>query len=807
MKKLFATSIFSVFSIVLMQAQISGAINGTVLDADDEPVVAANVMLMSAADSNLVKLELSDDEGKFSFRTVAAGSYWLRSSYVGMPNVDSEIFTWDAEGTMTIPTLRMVPASNELEAVTVTAQRPLLEVKPDKMVFNVEGSVNAVGSDALELLRKAPGVVVDNNDNVMLLGKSGVRIYIDGKLSPLSSADLAAYLKTVQSSEIDAIEIITNPSSKYDAEGGAGIINIKMKKDKRHGTNANVNLGFSKGQLWQYNGGISANNRGKKTNLFGSYNYYDGENENYFNLFRTQAGLAFDQRNVSLNNWQSHNFRGGMDYFLNKHNTIGVLVTGSLADNGNTISSRTPISMQGQSAIDSILVANSVFTQERDNANFNINYRFDNGNNSWNIDADYGIFRNTSDNLQPNTYYDATESEVLNEQTFANNTPTNIDIYTFKVDHERTVGKGKLGTGVKLSYVETDNTFDFFNVLGGKEVKNDLLSNNFVYQENVNAGYINYQQQIKKFGFQAGLRVEQTNSEGTLTSAFQNSNVDTSYFNVFPSAGVTYQVNQKNSLQLNYSRRLNRPSYQDLNPFENRLDELTFEKGNPFLRPEYTNSFQLTHTYNYAINTSIGFSHTTDMITRLVDIDDNDEKSSFITWLNLDDQYAFNLSVSGALPIKQWWSSYTSMTGSYTRNKAEIAAGKVVDIEVPTFNIYSQHTFRLPKDISLEVSGWYNSPSIWGGTFETDAIWSIDAGIQKKILDGRGNIRVSVSDIFKSNVWSGTSRLGDLLMNTNGGWDSRRLRVNFSYLFGNSQVKSRRRQTGLEDESKRVKSN
>ena len=802
MKKLFTLSVLCIAYCSTFFAQ---NISGKIVDPDDQPVGFANVILYAAEDSSMVKVELSDEDGNFRFRQIPSDNYWIKATYVGMPAYETAIF--ELHNDYTLPTIKLEAAATELEQVTVTAQRPLLEMKPDKMVFNVEGSINASGSSALELLRKAPGVVVDNNDNISMLGKSGVQVYIDGKPSPLSTDDLAAYLKTIQASEIDNIEIITNPSAKYDAEGTGGIINIRMKKDKRLGANANLNLGYSIGEKAQYNGSINTNYRDKKYNLFANYGYNQGENYNFFNLYREQFGLVFDQRTTNGGEWKGHNFKTGVDYFINQQHTIGLMVNGNISSSEWASESRTKISMAGQAQVDSMLIAQGIDDNEHQNYNFNLNYRFDNGKGaSWNVDADYGLYRREGSQYQPNTYRDASGQTILQERNYRFITPTDIDILTFKADYERPLLAGKLGAGVKTAYVMTDNTFDFYNVVDGNDQIDLDQSNTFTYTENVNAAYVNYSRQIKQFGIQAGVRMEQTNSEGDLESTQDENNkpVERSYLDFFPSAGISYQVNPKNSLQLTYSRRINRPSYQDLNPFQSRLDELTFEKGNPFLNPEYTNSVQLTHTFNYSINTSIGFSHTTDVITRLTDT--LGQKASFINWQNLADQYNYNLSISGAIPLTKWWSSYTNLTGYIQRNKADYGDNKTVDITVKAFNVYSQHTFRLPWDLSFEVSGWYSSPSLWGGTFETDAIWSMDAGIQKKVFNGRGNLRISLSDIFKSNEWSGVSRFGELFLDTDGGWDSRRFRVNFSYLFGNNQVKVRKRKSGLEDESNRIKS-
>ncbi len=507
------------------------------------------------------------------------------------------------------------------------------------------------------------------------------------------------------------------------------------------------------------------------------------------------------------NTWTGLNFKAGADFFLNKKSTAGFLINGFMNDNEHIANTRTLISKIGASTVDSILQASSIDEGERNNLNFNLNYKFDNGNGtSVNIDADYGQFRNDGNQLLPNTYLDPSGENILFQRTNANETPTNIDIYTFKVDYERPLLGGQLGAGGKLAFVNTDNTFNFFQLVDGEKILDQDVSNQFDYIENVNAAYANFNRKLgQKWSISIGLRAEQTNSTGDLTSFISQpiTKVDTSYLNFFPSGGITYTPSQKHSFALNYSRRINRPSYQDLNPFEFKLDELTFQKGNPFLRPEYANNLSLTYSFNYRFNVSLNYSHTNNLITRITAA--SSETAAFITWINLADQYNYSLNVSAPLPIKPWWNSYVSLTGFNTQNKADYGDGRVIDLNVSTFNIYSQHTFSLPKDWSLELSGWYNSPSTWGGTFEMQSMWNVDFGIQKKLLGGRGNLKLSVSDIFKTTNWNGIANFGPLFMDIRGGWDSRRLRLNFSYLIGNTQVKgARNRKTGLEDEKSRA---
>ena len=786
----------------------SAQIKGQVLSSNAQALEYANVLLHKASDSTVVKLEYTQADGTFHIANVEPGQYRIAVSFVGYPNYLSPIHELQAGQELTLPAIKLQEAPAELQGVTVKAQKPLLEIRPDKTVFNVEGSITASGSNAFDLLRKSPGVVIDNNDNITMLGRAGIRIYIDGRPSPMQGSDLAQFLRSLQSNEIEAIELITNPSAKYDAQGNAGIINIRLKKDKKLGANGNVNLGYSTGEKAWYNGGLSANYRNKKTNLFGSYNYSDNEFLNYMTMDRNQLGARFNQKSDMGNVSQNHNFKLGADWFLNKQETFGVLASGFLGNNGYYSNGRTEISRLGQSNLDSILIAKSDNSGQRNNLNFNLNYRFDNGKGkTLNLDADYGLFRNTGEEFQPNYYYDAAEQVKLTERIFAYSAPTNIDIYTFKADFENKLWGGQLGAGIKASYVRTDNTFDFFNVLDNVKVLNIDLSNQFIYTENVNAAYVSYSRQLKKWGFNAGLRAEQTNSEGDLQAykPVNDDNVQRHYLDFFPSGGVTYNLNQKNTFALNYSRRVNRPSYQDLNPFQNRLDELTYEQGNPFLKPEYAHNLQLRHTFSSRFNTTLSYSHTQDQITRFLDTAGT--KANYITWLNLANQYAYSVAFSAPIQIKKWWNSFTNMTGSHVRNQADFGEGKIVSLNASTFNVYSQQTFTLPKGWSAEVSGWYNSPSLWGGTFKMNAMWSMDMGIQKKIMKDKGNIKLGVSDIFKSNKWTGISRFGALNLDIAGGWDSRRLKLNFTYNLGNSEVKAaRRRSTGLEDEQRRIKS-
>ncbi len=806
MKKV-ATVLIAFLSILAGHAQNSASLEGRVIDRDGQPVSFATIMLSSEKDSSLVKAQISELEGQFSINDLEADKYVLNITFVGYSDYTSGPIQLEGGEDLTIPDIVLLEKAEELEEVVVKATRPLVEVQPDKTVFNIEGSINAAGSDALELLRKAPGVVVDNNERIMLQGKNGVKVYINGKKSPLAADDLADYLKSLQSSEIEAFEIIVNPSAKYDAEGNAGIINIRIKKDKGLGTNGTLTSTFRQGITAKNSNSLSVNHRDKSINIFGNYGNNFGQWRNYNNILREQVGQAFDAHSDMVSDNRGHTFRLGTDFFLDDKHTFGFLIDGGLKEGDWHNQARTRIYPLATNITSGYLLAENYMNQDDDRLNANINYVYRNGNEtSLNIDVDYGFFKSQDGSFQPNRYLDDTETILLDERIFTSYTPTDIDIYTLKADYQTKLGEGTISAGGKFSYVSTDNTFDFFDHVDGEEIRNEDRSNNFVYKENVNAGYTTYQLQKDKWNFMAGLRVEHTHSMGDLTSAQERNNqlVERDYVDVFPSGGITYSANENHAWRINYSRRIDRPSYQDLNPFEFKLDELTFQKGNAFLSPQYTNSYSVSHTYKSRLNSTLTYSITDDLMTQITDTFSAD--ASFITYVNLAKQKNISLAVSYPFSVSKWWSVYTNATAYRVRNNADFGGAKIVDISANVFNLYGQNTFMLPRGLKLELSGFYNSPGIWGGNFKTRSMWAIDLGLQTKMFKERANLKLAISDIFKTQRWTGDNSFGALVIKTSGGWESRQFRATLTYNFGNEQVKKERsRATGLQDEQRRVK--
>nr|WP_299384734.1 TonB-dependent receptor [Allomuricauda sp.] len=777
-------------------------IKGTIITESGTPVPYAAVTLNSPLDNSLIKATISNEEGEFELKGILDGEYSFTVSSIGYADFKKKL-NYDGNP-LDMGLITLVESTQNLKEVTVTAEKPMVQVLADKTVFNVENTINATGTSAFELLRKAPGVIVDNNGSIIVEGKTGVQIFIDGKLSVLQGEDLINYLESLQATDIESIEIITQPSSKYDAAGNAGIINLKLKKDKSLGTNGTYTSGLTNGDFARFNSSLNFNNRGKKGNLYGTYSNRFGKSTGFINLNRTQEQVQFDSRANSVFDRNSNNLKLGYDYYVNNKNTIGAMFNGNFNNGFSTNNTRTPIQALTAAEIDSVLVALNQTDNTSYNVNANVNYRYtDTLGYSINVDLDYGKYNSDRNAYLPNTYYNGDESQILNQRITLQETPIDIIITTVKADYEQNFLKGKLGVGFKFAWVNTDNTFDVFNELNGQNVFDPLQSNVFEYDENVNAAYFNYNRKWGKWNVQMGLRMENTISDGKLESIQENANerVERNYTDFFPSGGLTFQLNRKNQFALTYSKRIQRPNYQSLNPFEYKLDELSFRKGNPFLQPQYTDNVKLSHTFNYRLTTSLSYSYISDFFAQVTVAEG--QSTNFLTTLNVADQEVINLGVSYPKKIYEWWNIYFSLNAYISDYKP--TSPEFLAVKQETLSFYAQNTFSLPKGLKMEISGWYSSPSIWGGTYETGSLGSLNLAFQKKFFNDKVTGRLAFNDILYTVPWRGQTQFGNLFIDGNGGSDSRQMAFSFTYDFGRNEIKkARKRKTGLEDENKRI---
>ncbi|WP_211999885.1 TonB-dependent receptor [Chitinophaga sp. HK235] len=808
MKKiLLLLPIFSLLASAL-QAQ---RIHGTISDETGGPLSGATVSLLSAKDSSLIKLSLSEN-GSYAFSEAPRDTLLITISYVGFDVFYSLPFYFSGK-TITLPTFHLHKASSNLKGIGVTARKPMVEVRPDKTVLNVEGTINAIGGHALDLLRKSPGVMVDKDDHLTLNGRNGVQVYIDGRPSPLNEQDLSNYLQSLSSSQIEAVEIISNPSVQYDAAGTAGVINIRLKKNKSQGLNGSISAGVSISRHTRMDDGFSLNYRNKRLNAFGSYTGAFGKSGMDFNLYRIVKDTAFDQKSEVLFKNRSHNVKAGLDYTLDTRNSVGLTVNGSFATPTLENHNYTPIMYYPTGSEARILDATNNNSMKNNNVNVNLNYTYkDSTGRLLTVNGDYGNYSLNSDQWQPNTFLQPDGKTITGSKNYFIESPTHIDIYSIKADYEHGLAKGRLGIGGKFGYVKTDNTFNQYNEAGDRTVLDNAASNFFSYTENVNALYARYSREFKGFSLQGGIRAEHSTVKGELTGGKKAENDQTtdqsfhkSYLDFFPNLSFTLAPKTNNQFVLAYSRRIDRPVYKDLNPFEYRLNEYTFHKGSTQVRPQYSNTISLTYTYKFQLNTTLSYSHVKDVFGQVVDTADGTK--GYLSNRNLAAQDITSISFSFPFQYKSY-SLFANVNGYYSKYNASYGAGRELNLDVYGANIFLQNSIRFGKGWTGELSAFYNTPSIWQGSMKAAAIWSADAGLQKQLLQGNAAIKVAVSDLFNTLKWSASSDFAGQKIWAAGKQETRQFKVSFTYRFGNSQVKAAKQiESGTEEEHKRVKSN
>ncbi len=801
---LLSTTLFSLNTYA--QQKSTATISGSVVDQQQKPMDYATVSLLKAKDSSLVKGALTDSKGQYQISGISAGNYLVSISVIAYQKTFSKPFAIsEANASFTIEKLVLVAGSQQLKGVSIVAQKPLIERKADRTVLNVENSVLAAGNSAMEILEKAPGVTIDKDDNISLKGKQGVTVMLDGKLTYLSSAQLATLLRSTDGNTIQSIEIITNPSAKYDAAGNSGIINIKLKKNKSVGTNGSLTLGAGYGVYPKSNESLTLNHKQGKFNFFGSYSHND--NQRYNNLLINRVvniqnvNTFFTQQNFMPQTNYSNNYRAGVDYDITKKNTIGFLVNGYFNGEQDNNINHTLIG-SNPSSTDSMQNTTSNIHQTYRNFAFNVNdkLQIDTAGQELSIDLDYSRFNNNSIAKYNTDFFLANGDLQHAPLPLQNQTPSVITINTAKADYTKSFKKiVKLEAGIKLSSVKTDNDLQAQKLSGSSFINDTSRTNRFVYSEKVNAGYINLSKTFKKLSVQVGLRAENTSSNGNLITT--NQVVNRSYLNFFPSVFLNESLSAKNDLGFSYSRRIDRPSYDNLNPFVYYLDQYTYSQGNPFLKPQYTQSYELNYTYNKTINVSLSYSHTKDVITNILLTKD---KATFATQLNLQSQNSYNININAPFTFTKWWSGNVNLNGFYLGFKSDSLLGANLNSGQAAYQFKTLQTFLVGKAFKAEVSSDYQSALTYG-IFHIKPQYSFDAGLSRSFAQKKANLKLSVSDIFNTRISKVNSRYQSVNIDFNEKQESRIARLTFTYNFGNSKLATRRHESGADAEKNRVK--
>lgn len=794
-----------------VNAQSSGKIQGKVLSADGSALPYASIRLQKQ-DGELLKGTLSDTLGKFTLVAVPHGTYLIKVNTMGFVMHQSKVFTVSAQHhNIDMDAIILTEDAMTLGAVTIKGQKRLIEQTIDKTVMNVENSILAEGNTALELLQKAPGVSVGEDGQVLLKGRPNVLVMLNGKSTYLSPKELSTLLKGTNSASIATIEIMSNPSAKYDASGNGGIINIQLKKNMATGFNGTVTVNGGRSRNARYGSGINLNYRSNKVNIYGSYDYaYRGETE-YLDFVRRfydsgiaagQADRSSNQRTETNEPLHTNNFRLGLDYDFNSRNTIGFLINGNVgrythdSQTGNVLTSKA-------GALLSNLATTNYDEQNWKNLTYNMNYRhkFEKEGRELSADADFASNRFTS-NLNLNTVTLATsEGQVSTDIIRRGYVPAVTDVYLAKVDYIDPLSKTlKFETGLKSSYTSSDNNLRYDLLTNGQWLYDATGSNHFTYKEQIHAGYINLNKEFKGFSIQAGLRGEYTMTEGHQITT--DSLITRSYFQLFPSVFLNKPLGDQHQLQLAYSRRIERPDYGDLNPFRVFRDPLLFYQGNPFLKPESVNTFQLSHSFKSRYTTALSYNQTRDVMT-WVNGQIDSINTTFEMPQNLNRLVNYGISFTASTTFFGWWTG-THFANLYRNEYSGTTAAASFDNKTTSWSFNTQNTFKAGKGYTIELSGLYYSGSVYG-IARYKGNYMISTGAQKSILKDKGSIKLMVNDLFQSNRYREATLFQNIDMSTDKRPDSRRVMLSFSYRFGNQNIQKKERKTGTEEISNRVK--
>jgi len=811
MKKLF--SLMAVACIAFTsQAQTGANVSGNIKDGSNQKVIdAATIALLKAKDSSTVKLTYSEKTGNFQFENIKEGSYLVMATSVGHAKTYSPVFTVSGTNPVNVGTLQLVIQEKSLKGVTVVAKKPFVEQKIDKMVVNVDAAVTNAGSTALEVLEKSPGITVDKDGNISLKGKAGVRVYIDGRPSYLSGADLANLLKSMQASQLDQLEIMTNPSAKYDAAGNAGVINIKLKKSKIVGLNGSISSSYTQGLRSRFNESLNINYRKNNLNLFGNVSYNNNRQRQQITIMRnfrdkdTKELLSIFDQQANLNSSKEYlDLRFGADYNLSKKTTIGALVSGFYNPEEMRNNNSSYIK-NNQGVVNSLTTATTSMKNRWQNFSANVNFRhlFDSTGRELTADVDYSNYYSTSKQTLANNYFDANNVKMAPSDTLLGNIPSNIDIFSAKADYTQSVLRnGKLEAGVKVSFVKTDNNARYDSLINNVQVPDWGRTNHFVYEEQIQAAYLNLQKPLsKKWDMQLGLRVENTIAKGKQLTTGES--FDRNYAQLFPTAYFSYKMNEANTFAVNYGRRIERPDYSDLNPFFFFLDRYTYQTGNPRLSPQFAHNIELTHSFKGILNTTLNYSKTTDMIQDIFEQNEATQET-FIKKANLASGEQFGIAVNASLNPAKWLSMNIYANLSNNRFKGFVNNANV-DLSTNMFSTNMSAQLNFGKGWKGSVDGFYRGGGL-DGVMAISPLWVANAGISKNVLNNKGTVRVSVRDIFWTQRFKGTAQYSYIDTWFRQWRDSRQVTVGFTYRFSKGKVSAPRRKIGGADEEKgRVK--
>ncbi|MGB1042351.1 MAG: TonB-dependent receptor domain-containing protein [Tenacibaculum sp.] len=791
-----------------------GSVSGKVIDqTTKEPLPYVNIIIKDTA-KKIITGGITNDDGTFAIKNIPEGNSIIEIQFIGYKTVSKPIAINNKRRKVNLGTIALVEDSTTLDEVEVRAETSTVTQKVDRKVINVGKDLTSAGATASELLNNVQSVSVDSQSgNISLRGNENVRVLVDGKPTNIPASQL---LKQIPSSSIKSVELITNPSAKYNPEGMSGIINIVLNKNANMGFNGSLNTGIEAGHYVRYNASTNMNYKTGKVNFFGNYGFNDGERYN-FGYVNRLGDKGNYQDFIFINDNTSNLAKIGADIYLDDKNTLSFYTTHNWFD--SNARGRTKITDNNSG----LLTSNAPNTQtnESKNQTYNVNYKhdFDKGHN---IEFEATYSKNTSPQFLDNTDLALASTDIRYQLlNYTNKIDSERNNTLINLDYTKPVAKnGKLEVGIEYRQNKTENSnlTTQFRVEDYQKDNdgNPVLDNNgdiiittigkipdsdFSYNRDIYSGYVNYGHKFGKLTMQLGARLEQFKVNGAFNQTGEaTEKVTDEIFTVYPSAFFTYNPSEKNQFQFSYSKRVDRPNIQQVNPIREWSTPLITSKGYAPLRPQFTNSFEINYTRRIkggSVTVGTFYRNVQDVISRVTsaDPDDASNKGQLLSFRNFDDTDAYGLELSANYRVAKWWRANASMdfysqkqfgTTDFTNPNATRR-----EVQNEVFNARISNSFTVSKKLRLQLFAMYrgaNKDLQW----ETKPMKMINLGANYSVLKGKGNISFRVNDIFNTMRFKFDST-SPFIQNGRFKWESRTTYLGFNYRFGGGKNKAKQR--------------
>lgn len=783
-------SILFIFIFNCFAIQAQKLVRGRIVDSVNVGIEFATVAILNSSDSTVVQSTLTNTVGDFTLTGLLPGNYLQKVFMVGYKDTYTHINLEENTAVLADVTLRN--SGVNLNEITVSTLKKLIEFKNGNVTVNIEDSPLAQGNSAFDLLSRLPGVTVDENNTISIQGKSGVKILIDGRIQELSGTQLINLLKSMKASNIEKIEVLKNPPLKYDAEGTGGLINIRTKKVKLLGFSGSVNYNYSQGFYDNQYIDLSLNYRGEKIVFYSTIavgkesTFHD--HRFYKKVITDTETTVLDQRMANIDGGSVFSGRMGLDWLINSKNTIGFKINSDFGigfekNIGNNYISNNDLGFTK-------LRFNSYTKNPWDYSNININaeHLFDTLGTKLIFSSDYSPNYDLYSGTFDNWFLDSDEQETIPPLFYLTSNVIKNDILSSKLDFIKKTQNGlTLETGIKATATGMRSSYDLHTKdnYTGELILDTTYTNAFTYNEQILAGYVSFTKEWESFSLNGGLRAENTKIVAeTKSNGLQYKR---NYFNLFPAINLEYSRNEDHNFQLSYNRRIDRPNYNSFNPFRNRTSVFMSNKGNPNLLPEYANSFELTHTFKGVLSNSFSYSLVDHFLIDLtLQNDSSKETTAYVDNLKQANKYGYSIFYNQ--PLKKWWTITFNGSASYLTTKGTLL-GQDYSSEGYFYMASLTNEFMI-KSTKLAINGKYIGPR-FNGIWMNGPRWGVSLGASKSFFKDKLNVAIGVTDIFFTMVGSNRIKVQNQDWSIVATNDSRRFEVSLNYNFGKIKVQER----------------